>query len=107
MVIKVLALNDDNHDKKYVTYGSVFNDCKEFMTECLLRSHTDNYEIKEFYICDPPAAYAHLSDDELIHIFDLLISDPESLVRYNYDLFLERTKLFTEVWENGDTWNYA
>lgn len=107
--IQVIALNDDNHTKAYVTRGSYYHDMADFAKECLLKSHTCDYEIREVYLCDPRGELAEMDEDTLIRVFDLLylVYDPGKLFIENPERWLEREKTFDLFWKNGDEWRYA
>lgn len=107
--IQVIALNDDNHAKVYVTRGSYYHDMADFAKECLLKSHTCDYEIREVYLCDPSGELAEMDDNMLISVFDLLylVYDPGKLFIENLERWLEREKAFDLFWKNGDEWRYA
>jgi hypothetical protein len=107
--IQVIALNDDNHSKCYVTRGSYYHDMADFAKECLLKSHTCEYEIREVYICDPQGELAKLDEDEFLYMFDLLdlTNDPGKLFQEDEAKWKNREIAFDLFWENGDVWNYA
>ena len=107
--IQVIALNDDNHSKCYVTRGSYYSNMSVFAKECLLKPHTIEYEIREVYICEPQGELAKLDEDEFLYMFDLLdlTDDPGKLFKENETAWKNREKAFDLFWENGDEWNYA
>lgn len=105
--IKVIALNDDNHSKSYVTLGSYYSNCADFMKHCLLNPHTVTYRVKEVYICDPQGELANMSEEEFQRLFDLLDQDPVTLYQRDQERWEERNAAFELFWKNGDTWNYA
>ena len=107
--IQVIALNDDNHSKCYVTRGSYYHDMADFAKECLLKSHTCEYEIREVYICDPSGKLAELTEDEFLYLFDLLAItyDPAELFKEDHERWEKREIAFDLFWENGDEWRYA
>ena len=107
--IKVLALNDDNHSKSYVTLGTYYHDCADFVKKCLLKPHTVTYEIREVYICDPSDELATMDEDEFLRLFDLLACtyDPAELFEQDQKRWEERNRAFELFWKNGDTWRYA
>ena len=104
--IQVIALNDDNHSKSYVTKGRHLGDAADFMKECLLKPHADEYEVREVYICDPQGELAEMDEDEFLYMFDLLdlTHNPGELVDTAWE---NREKAFDLFWKNGDVWNYA
>ena len=104
MVIRVLALNDDNHSKSYVTSLGHWGDAADFMMKYLLQPHKATYEVREVYICEPQGALAEMDEDEFMTLFDLLDTRPELLCD---GLCQKRQEAFELFWENGDTWNYA
>ncbi len=107
--IQVIALNDDNHSKSYVTRGSYYYDCADFVKDCLLKSHTIEYEVKEVYICDPSGMLATMDEDEFLQLFDLLACTyrPDELFYQDQARWEKREKAFDLFWENGDEWRYA
>lgn len=107
--IKVLALNDDNHSKCYVTRGSYYHDMADFAKECLLKSHTCEYEVREVYLCDPSEKLAELTEDEFLYLFDLLALtyDPAELFKTKPEQWKNREIAFDLFWKNGDEWRYA
>lgn len=104
--IKVLALNDDNHETCFVTYGSYFFNSKQFMKECLLKSHTSIYEVRGVYICEIDEWEENC--EELDEMFDKLACCyyPEKLAQENPQKFNERTAAFDKLWEiaEKDDW---
>ena len=107
--IQVLALNDDYNPKCYVTRGTYYHDCADFVKDCLLKAHTVEYEVRDIYICDLPAALASMNEDEFMYIFNLLADEhaPDKLFQKNFIRWEEREKAFDLLWEYGETWNYA
>ena len=107
--IQVIALDDDNHSKCYVTRGSYYYDMAAFAKECLLKSHTCEYEIREVCLCDPDGKLAELTEDEFLYLFDLLatIYDPGKLFLENIEQWKNREIAFDLFWENGSEWRYA
>lgn len=107
--IQVIALNDDNHSKCYVTRGSYYHDMADFAKECLLKPHTVEYEVREVYICDPSEKLAELTEDEFLYLFDLLAVtyDPAELFKEKPEQWKNREIAFDLFWENGDEWRYA
>ena len=107
MKIKVLVLNDDNHDKAYVTISKYYGNCANFAKECLLQPHEDEYEMREVYICDPQGELAAMDEDEFICAFELLEQDPMDLLAKRRALYNQRRKMFDLFWKNGEEWRYA
>ena len=103
--IKVLALNDDNHETCFVTLGSYFPNSKTFMKECLLKPHTIAYEVRGIYACD------EWSEDEehlLDEYFDLLAGNyyPEKLFMISPETWELRNRAFELLWNiaKEDDW---
>jgi hypothetical protein len=107
--IQVLALNDDNHAKCYVTRGSYFHNACQFMQECLLKPHTVEYEVREVYLCEPNGDLAELTEDEFLCLFDDLACNynPDELFKTNKAQWERREFAFDLFWKNGDEWRYA
>ena len=107
MKIKVLALNDDNHERAYVTLNSYYSNCADFAKDCLLQPHNNEYEVREVYICDPQGALAEMSEDDFIMAFELLEQRPMALLAKSRALYDARNNKFELFWENGEEWRYA
>lgn len=107
--IKVIALNDDNHSKSYVTTDRHLGDAADFMKQYLLVPHTEEYEVREVYICEPMGKLAELTEDEFLYMFDLLDGtyDVPALQREHPEVWKNRQIAFNLFWEEGDTWCYA
>ena len=90
--IQVLALNDDNHGTCFVTRGSFYSNAADFMHKCLLKPHTEEYEVRFTYICD----IAPEEED----LFDLLACEyqPETLYSRDKERFMKREKAFDHLW---------
>lgn len=104
--IKVLCLNDDNHSKSYITKSRYFNNAADFMKNCLLLPHDEEYEVREVYICNPQGELADLNEDEFLYMFDLL-DLTHHLDEIDNDVFRNREIAFDLFWENADEWQYA
>ena len=107
--IQVIALNDDNNSKSYVTRDALYYDAADFMKKCLLGPHDNEYEIREVYICGPQGALANIDEDEFVDLFDLLYLtyDPTNLAETNYEKWEKREAAFNLFWDNGEYWKYA
>lgn len=52
-VVRVLCMNDDNHDSEFVTEDwHTYSNANSFITHRLSQPHTDRYEIRGFGLCD-------------------------------------------------------
>lgn len=108
LTVKVLALNDDNHERCYATKRDLFSNCASFAKELLLNSHMEQYEVREVAIIYPQGALAEMNEDEFNRLFDLLAcEDPDRLAEGRPDLYKERQAAFDLFWENGEEWRYA
>lgn len=108
MSIKVLALNDDNHSKCYVTKWDFFSDCATFAKELLLAPHTETYEVREVYICDPQGELANWDEEKFCDMFSLLDGcSPDELAERDPEKYRLRQEMFEIFWENGEEWRYA
>lgn len=76
-MIKVLALNDDNHETSYTLEdGRRFYSKYEFITQLLAKPHTEEYDVRGFAIIDEPEGYLEgYTEDQIISIFDLVAND--------------------------------
>lgn len=104
--IQVIALNDDNHAKSYITREKHYSNFANFTKECLLKPHDCEYEIREVYICEPAGELAEMVEDEFLYMFDLLDGciDPDKTDK-KYDE--DREFAFNLFWENGEAWYHA
>ena len=102
MVIRVIALNDDNHDTCFVTKDTMYYNAKRFMEGCLLNPHGDQYIIRGVCICDPPNKLAEMDEDEFCNEFSLLEHKPQDLIANGgLNLLAKRNDIFEKFWENG------
>ena len=104
--IQVIALNDDNHAKSYITREKRYYHFAEFAKKCLLKPHDCEYKIREVYICEPQGELAEMDEDEFLYMFDLLDGriDPNKTDK-KYDEVRELA--FNLFWENGEAWYCA
>ena len=108
MIVKVVALNDDNHPKSYLTRWDLFSNAADFIKELLLTAHNNTYEVREVYICEPQGALAEMPEEEFCDMFDLLhMYSPDELAESNPEKFKKRQAAFELFWENGEEWKYA
>lgn len=100
--IQVIALDDDNHAKSYITREKHYSNFADFAKKCLLKPHDCEYEIREVCICEPQGELAEIAEDEFFDMFDLLDGciDPD---KTNED----REAAFNLFWENGEVWHRA
>lgn len=107
--IQVIALNDDNHSKCYVTHDSYYPNMADFAKKRLLKSHSVEYEVREVYICNPSGELATLAKDEFLYMFDLLAltNDPAQLFKDKLSQWNKREIAFDLFWKNGNEWLYA
>lgn len=98
-MIKVLALNDDNHATCFVTKNKVYHNVAQFMEECLLKPHNEEYVVRGVHICDPLGALEVIDENEFINMFYLLEASPEDI---NSSATLEdREDAFYLFFDNG------
>jgi hypothetical protein len=88
--IQVLALNDDNHATMFALRGKCFEDAISFMNNCLVKPHSNEFEIRGIYICD---------ENVDIDAFELVETDPKYL---NEEQFNKRQRAFSALWEVAD-----
>lgn len=103
MEIKVLALNDDNHEICFATMDYVYYSARDFMESCLCKPHGDTYVIRGIHICEPPESFEHLSDDEWISVFDLVEQKPVNLFGCGRgEDVMKRIAHFEKLWKEGN-----
>ena len=95
-MIRVLALNDDNHETSYTTEeGQRFYSASEFITKVLAKPHTEEYIVRGYAIIDEPeGALAALDEDEIITVFDQVAND--FLGKMSFE------EAFNLLWESSD-----
>lgn len=68
-VIRVLALDDDNHEDMFATEtGETFGNAQELL-EFLGKPHTETYEFRHFCLIDYSGPAAELDDELVDHMF--------------------------------------
>lgn len=68
-VIRVLALDDDNHDSMFATEeGETFENARALL-KLLGQPHTETYEIRGFCLIDYVGPAEELNDELVDHIF--------------------------------------
>lgn len=66
-MIRVLALNDDNHETFFVREdGTRYHDAQDFIKNCLAMPHSTEYNIRGIYLCDE---FEGIDDEELEAMF--------------------------------------
>lgn len=106
LTIRVLALNDDNHNTCFITRQKYYSNASSFMNECLVRPHTDFYDIRFVTILDfgdRSENWTDISEDKFNYMFDLLscTSDPMRLERNNPEKAVDRRVAFDIFWSKG------
>ena len=99
-IVRVLCLNDDNHDAQFVTEDwHTYSDANSFITHRLALPHTDSYEIRGFHLCDHDDIPG-VSEEDVIRLFDIAlgyIDAPEE----------EWRAVFETLWQHSSEWWYA
>ena len=98
-VVRVLALNDDNHSCMFSTPDTTYSNAKEFMDKCLLKPHTETYELRLIYICDQPEGLSDMSEEEFNDAFCALEDDPTDLP---FNRYHKRCEIFEKMWEHAE-----
>ncbi len=102
-MVKVIALNDDNHDTYFVTKETVYSNAKSFMESCLLKPHYTDYRVRGVYICDPLGKLIDMEEEDFHNAFNLLSTKPSDLIGSNrVEEFAKRNDYFDLFFENGD-----
>lgn len=104
--IKVLALDDDNHEVCFVTENEYFSTAAEFMKAKLLKPHAEEYQIRSVALCSPPKALEDMPEDEFDHMFIVLADEyrPQNLEEKRR---CDRLKAFNAFWDNGEEFWYV
>lgn len=104
--IKVLALDDDNHEVCFITENEYFSTAAEFMKAKLLKPHAEEYQIRSVALCSPPKSLEEIPEDEFNHMFIMLTDEyhPQGLDGKRQ---AERIKVFNTFWNNGEEFWYV
>ena len=66
-MIRVLALNDDNHETFFIREdGTRYDDTQDFIKNCLAMPHLTEYNIRGIYLCDK---FKGIDDEEFEAMF--------------------------------------
>ena len=99
-MIRVLCMNDDNHDSQFVTSDwNTYSNANAFITERLAQPHSDSYEIRGFHLCDHENIPG-IDEDDVMRLFDITlgyIEVPED----------EWRAVFETLWHHSSEWWYA
>jgi hypothetical protein len=99
-IVRVLCLNDDNHDAQFVTEDwYIYSDVNSFITHRLAQPHTDNYEVRGFHLCDHDDIPG-ISEEDVIRLFDI------ALGRFNVPEN-EWRAVFETLWHHSSEWWHA
>lgn len=107
--IKVLALDDDKYCNCYITRTNYYQNCAQFVKECLLAPHNYQFEIRQIELIDPPEAFVNMDKGEFIRQFKLLAYEycPDELFYKDPHRWSERKRVFELFWANGKEWRGA
>ena len=94
-MIRVLALNDDNHEIVYVGKLEYIGSAIDFI-EKLAKPHTEEYEVREVYAPDYDGEIAGFTEafDTLFTTYDVVEGIGDDHKRY-----LERADIFDAMWD--------
>ena len=98
-MIKVIALNDDNHSPCFATKDTVYNNVRDFMNGCILKPHEEEYEVRGVYICEPLGKLKEIEEETFIDAFSLLECKPSNISENEKK---ERNDYFDLFFDNGD-----
>jgi hypothetical protein len=86
-MIRVLALNDDNHATYFTTeHGVKYYNSVEFINECLAKPHEVEYVVRGIYICDE---FEGIDEEELGDRFDC-VGEGKDYYIYNFNESFEK-----------------
>lgn len=94
-MIRVLALNDDNHDVVYVGKLEYFGTAEEFI-EKLMQPHTEEYEVRGIFAPDYEGEIAGFTE-----AFDTLFLtyNVKEGIGDDHKKYLERADIFDAMWD--------
>ena len=88
-MIRVLALNDDNHATSFTTEnGDVYYDASSFITKVLAKPHEEEYCVRGIYICDVYDEEV-IGEEEMCDRFDCVV-DGKDYYLYKFDESFEK-----------------
>ena len=94
-MIRVLALNDDNHATSFVREDGVrYNDAQDFIKNCLAMPHIKEYNVRGIYICDEFGDIDYDEFDAMFMCVEQGSCDPYSFV----DSFDKLWEMSSERW---------
>ena len=95
-MIRVLALNDDNHVTFFVREdGTRYYDAQDFIKNCLAMPHSTEYNIRGIYLCDE---FDGIDDEELEGMF-MCVEGGSSYREYSFvDSFDKLWTVSSERW---------
>ena len=95
-MIRVLALNDDNHATFFVREdGTRYYDAQDFIKNCLAMPHSTEYNIRGIYLCDE---FDGIDDEELEGMF-MCVEGGSSYREYSFvDSFDKLWTVSSERW---------
>ena len=95
-MLRVLALNDDNHETFFVREdGTRYHDAQDFIKNCLTMPHSTEYNIRGIYLCDE---FDGIDDEELEAMF-MGVEDGSSYRGYSFvDSFDKLWTVSSERW---------
>lgn len=99
-MLRVLALDDDNHSCMYVTeMGATYENACEFI-KFLAQPHIEPIEVRGFAIIDPGKPLMDLEDDVIDDLFYYVegVGCSESVANIPY------SKAFDMLWNSSKEW---
>ena len=100
-IIKVLALDDDNHEISYITEkGEYFYGASSFMKNCLLKPHANTYKVREIVLINIEENTEQV--DEWFNTIQFGLKENSSLKEFS-----DWAHAFAQLWKIGDENNYV
>lgn len=97
-MIRILALNDDNHDTSFVMdNGETFGYARELI-EFLMNPHAETYEIKGFCLVDYAGPATELDECLVDRLFSFLNGYGKQPEGYTY------AEAFDVLWASAGQW---
>ena len=95
--MRVLALNDDNHEVCFTTEtGVLYYNARHFITECLGLPHEIEYDVRGFCICDNIKGGVYSQED-----IELIFTCVESGSAKVYDRDITFAEAFDLLWNSS------
>lgn len=97
-MLRILALNDDNHDTYFtMENGETFGYARDLI-EFLAAPHDESYELKGFILIDYAGPAAELPEELVDQLFGFVAGHAKAPDGYDFE------QAFNILWDSGSQW---